>query len=118
MLLLMHFSKDIQTKMLMDTGSGDKRRLIDITSIVEEHGADMCSALLGLHTFTGCDSNSSFMKKGKIRPIKAMKRDNKYVQAFQKLGTNDNVTDNDIKTLELFVCKLYGSKKKTPILIL
>ena len=63
MLLLMYFVKDMPCKVVMDTGTGDKRRLLDINDIALKIGQDMYSAMLGLHAFTGCDSTSSFMKK-------------------------------------------------------
>ena len=84
----------------------------NINDIVETNGHDLCSALLGLHAFTGCDSNSSFMRKGKINPIKIMKKDNSFIQAFKRLGTSEDVNESDIDTFERFTCKLYGSKKK------
>jgi hypothetical protein len=111
MLLLMYFANDMHCKIVMDTGSGDKRRLLDINDIALEIGQDMCSALLGLHAFTGCDSTSSLMKKGKLRPIKLMKKDIRFMEAFQRLGTTDDVTNADIKIFELFIIKLYGGKK-------
>ena len=66
----MNFAQEIPGKIIFDTGASDKRRLININDIVETNGHDLCSALLGLHAFTGCDSNSSSMGKGKINPSK------------------------------------------------
>ena len=99
-------------KVVMDTGTGDKRRLLDINDITLEIGQDMCSAMLGLHAFTGCDSTSSFMKKGKLRPIKIMKSDQRFMEAFQRLGTAAEITNGDIEIFEMFVIKLYGGKKR------
>ena len=108
----MNFAQEIPGKIIFDTGASDKRRLININDIVGTNGHDLCSALLGLHAFTGCDSNSSFMRKGKINPIKIMKKDNSFIQAFKRLGTTEDVNESDIDTFERFTCKLYGSKKK------
>jgi hypothetical protein len=107
----MNFVADMHCKLIMDTGSGDKRRLLDINDIVHEHGNDLCAALLGLHAFTGCDSTSSFMKKGKIRPLKLMKNDSKFLDVFKSLGTSKDVSNADEKIFELFTIKMYGGKK-------
>ena len=75
----------------MDTGSGDHRRIIDIGKIRADVGDDVSKALLGLHAFTGSDTTSAFMRKGKIRPFKIMKRNDQYLNAFKKLGETEEV---------------------------
>ena len=73
LLLLIHFSLDIQTHSIyFDTGTGNKRRLISIKAIVEKIGVQFSKALLGFHAFTGCDTTSAFMRKGKVRPLKLL----------------------------------------------
>jgi hypothetical protein len=52
------------------------------------------------------------MRKGKINPIKTMKKDDSFIQAFKRLGTSEDVNESDIGTFERFTCKLYGSKMK------
>ncbi|KAJ8039087.1 hypothetical protein HOLleu_16699 [Holothuria leucospilota] len=61
---LLKFSQNISIPLIMDTGVADKRRLIDITSAVNGIDNDMCNAFLSLHAFSGCDTVSSFMRKG------------------------------------------------------
>ncbi|XP_056299046.1 uncharacterized protein LOC130211998 isoform X7 [Pseudoliparis swirei] len=38
---------------------------IDITKVSSALGTSVCSALIGIHTFSGCDSTSAFYGKGK-----------------------------------------------------
>ena len=64
-LLLMNFAQEMPGEIIFDTGACDKSRLIKIND-VDRNGHDFYSSLLGLHAFTGCDSNSSFMRKGMI----------------------------------------------------
>ena len=40
-------------------------RPIDISEINTKLNQEVCDALLGLHAFTGCDSASAFLGKGK-----------------------------------------------------
>ena len=82
-LLLLHFSpefthiKDVK----FDTGVGDKRRWIDIHLLYQCLHADLVSSLLGFHAFTGCDSTSSFVRKGKVKPLKLLKN-SKHIQTI------------------------------------
>ena len=74
------FSKlhDIEENMYMLTGTGDKRRLIDLNAVADNAFARLnqvdCSkdkyfeAVLGFHCFTGYDSTSSFSGRGKNKP--------------------------------------------------
>ena len=71
-LLLLVFVNSFSGPIYMDTGSADHRRIIDLGKIRADIGDDVCKALLGLHTFTGSDTTSAFMGKGKIRPFKIM----------------------------------------------
>ena len=49
-------------------------------------GHNTCSALPGLHSFTGCHTVSAFGGKGKISAFKLMQKDTKYEDAFTQLG--------------------------------
>ncbi|GBM51894.1 hypothetical protein AVEN_90489-1 [Araneus ventricosus] len=71
-------------------------------------GNDFCSALLGLHIFTGCDTRSAFKGKGKIKPLKIMQSNLIYSKVFQDLGSSWELTNSLINNLEAFVCELYG----------
>lgn len=109
-LLLLAFANSFSAPVYMDTGSGDHRRILDITQIRRDVGDNISKALLGLHAFTGCDTTSAFMRKGKSYPFKIMQRNGNYVDAFQKLGELDEVPDDVIEVLEEFACLMYGFK--------
>ena len=47
---------------------------------------NMCSALSGLHSSTGCDTVSVFAGKGKISVFKLMQKNGKYRGAFTHSG--------------------------------
>ena len=84
-LLLLYHSHNVGQILLFDTGSGNKRRLINITRLSEIHGQEKCEALLGLHALSGCDSTSSFVKKGKITALKTFEKQPKHLETFLSL---------------------------------
>ena len=55
--------------MLFDTGKGNNKKLLNITEMAMSFSQVHCSALLGLHAFTGCDSTSAMKGRGKVRPL-------------------------------------------------
>ena len=63
-LLLLAFNDVIQKQLILDTGTGNKRRQIDISKLFSSFSKQLKDALLGLHAFTGCDSTSAFAGKG------------------------------------------------------
>ena len=54
-----------ENKMLMDIGSGNHRRLVDVTEITRQLyilKSGLPEALPGFHAFTGCDFTSAFYR--------------------------------------------------------
>ncbi|MCP4988066.1 MAG: hypothetical protein GY928_19040 [Colwellia sp.] len=49
---------------LLDTGSKEHRRLINISDIAEDFGEEYCNTLLGYYVFTGEHTHSAFRGKG------------------------------------------------------
>lgn len=94
----------------MDTGVGDKRRLINVTSAVQGTGPELCNAVLSFHAFTGCDTTSSFMRKGKVGPLRLLQNNPEYIPVFTNLGTTSTPTERQSEALEAFTCLLYGAR--------
>ena len=109
-LLLLKFAQDIQQRVLFDTGVGNKRRMIDVHRVIAEAGKDICSALPALHAFSGCDTTSSFVRKGKLLPLKTLKDHPDFLATFLSLGSSPDVSDTLYQTLEHFTCLLYRKK--------
>ncbi len=59
------FSSLALDELWIELGAGKNRRWIPIHRIVETLGEEKCSALLYWYAFTGCDTVSSFARKGK-----------------------------------------------------
>lgn len=63
--LLLHFMQEMEPSVLFDTGTGNKRGLININQVINDSGKDFCSALPAIHAYSGCDTTSAFVRKGK-----------------------------------------------------
>lgn len=56
---------DLPCRLYFFTGVGNKTRIIDLAKVSSALGTTVCLALIGIHTFSGCDSTSAFYGKGK-----------------------------------------------------
>lgn len=109
-ILLIHYSSSIGKPTLFDTGVGDKRRIIDVTSLSTTLGSELTLALPAFHAFTGCDTVSAFVGKGKKRPLQVLRKNRAFITTFQKIGeAGDKMSDDVMKGLANFVCSMYGS---------
>ena len=68
----------------------------------------MCYSLIGLHTFTGCDSTSAFYGKGKKKAFDIVEKEPKFQRVFTTVGSDFTLVDGLEESLEEFVCHLYG----------
>ena len=97
----------------IETGLVTKNTLtyININQIHNHFGVGFCTALPAFHTFSGCDYTASFNRKGKIRPMKLLEKNESVQQVFSKLHDWDAITEEDIQVVEGFVCAMYGKKR-------
>ncbi len=105
--ILLHYAKQFTIRILLDTGN----RMIDISEIADDNTQEWCTALLALHSFTGCDSTSALKGMGKVKPYQKLQTLSKFVSVLAKLGENWQVQESVMKGLEEFCCVLYGHKK-------
>lgn len=114
--IALHYALQLENAtVLFDTGTGNKKRLIDISEIARGYTQDYCTALLTLHAFTGCDSTSSFKGLGKVKAIKLMQKMPKYVPVLARVGDEWEVSEETICELESFTCAMYGHSRFTNI---
>ena len=69
---------------------------------------DNRNTLIGFHAFTRCDYTSSFFGKGKTTSWKKMNSKSRFKEVMTRLGENDSVDDDLCRTLDEFVCTMYG----------
>ena len=102
--ILLYYAHTFQLTILFDTGSGNKRRLLNITEIAGELGDQYCQCLIGLYVFTGEDANFAFKGKGKVTPLKKLEKRPRYQASFQRLGDNWDLDNELVDQLE----NMYG----------
>ena len=100
-----------QHRVYCDYGSGKNRKAtwLNATSIKDYEG-DM---LIGFHSLSGNDYISALFRKGKTSCWKLVIKNEQFLQAFSKLGNTWDLGTDVIDKLEVYVCCLYGSKKKS-----
>ena len=94
---------------VMDFGSGNNRRLINVSDIsneLEKKHSGLSEALIGFHAVTGCDFSSVFYRKGKVIPLSYLEKAEPHVKALQTLSTKlVNKT-----SVTAYICRIYGFK--------
>jgi hypothetical protein len=108
-LLLICHSHRIKRPTYFETGTGNNRRILFIHQIANALGPSVAESLAAFHAFTGCDTTSSFVRKGKKGPFKVMLSNPQFTTFFQGFGnTLDWLNDENFTQLQQFVCAMYG----------
>ena len=109
LLLALHHQANIQATLIIERGSGDTLKYIDIHATADKLGQRVCKALLGLHSFTGCDTTSAFYGQGKKSQLKNLMKNPPDIQdTMEQLGNNFNPTESLLTSCEKYVCAMYG----------
>ena len=94
-------------------GSNNRTRFIDIGKLVQAIGNDICSALVGLHAFTGCDTVSAFAGRGKLGALNVLRKDRIYQETFCELGQTWDVSPGLFENIQQLVCRMYAASSIT-----
>ena len=108
--ILLYYAADLGIRMLFDTGTGNKRSLLDITKLAKDFTHVYYAGLLAMHAFTRCDTTSAFKGIGKVKPIQLRQKEPRYQGVFQELGQTRVVTEDLFLQLEQFTCQMYRKK--------
>ena len=116
-LLLLYFYPRLCNITLFQTGTKRNLRTINVGSAYEAIGTKQATALLGFHSFTGCDFTSKFNGKSKASCWRCfIEADDDILEAFQYLGESEAFPSaTTIASLEKFVVQLYCGKKLASI---
>ena len=63
------------------------------------------------HAFSGCYYIASFKRRGKIRPLKLLDKDEIVQQVFSKLNEWDVITEEDMRLVEGYVWAMYEKNR-------
>lgn len=107
LVLSLKFADKINKTLIFDTGTRNNRRQIDMSSLASSMPSCLREAILGLRTFRS-DTTSYFAGKGKVKPLKTLKKDQSLTDIFARLGTTQEICTADQSKWEAFVCALNG----------
>ncbi len=110
--LACHHQRNIPARIVIVSGTQNNSRFVDISSVCNKLGEDVCEVLPGLHALTGCDSVSAFSGKGKTKAFRLVKENKQLRKLILPLGHNVPVRDEDAADVEEFVCCMYGKADK------
>ena len=113
LVLCLAFSDDISCPIFQKCGTKNRVRYLDIMKLWQRLGDGVCSALIGLHTYTGCDTVSAFAGRGKLRALKLMMRSEVFQTVFRELGQDWELSTDLFMKLQAFTCQLYMASTKT-----
>ena len=119
--LCVSFQNYIDGRIYFLSGVKNSRRIIEIKAVGENFVTSMnvCNAtdelflasIIGFHSFTGCDTVSTFSGRGEAKPLKPVTKILRYTEAFSMFGKEITLPDSLVNTLENFVCHMYGRKE-------
>ena len=115
LVLLCKYMHHINRQVFFDTGVGNKRRLLCVSEIASQVGETFCSILPALHCLTGCDTTSAFVRRGKLSPLKLVKKKPDYADVLAQLGEQHECSNELVDGVEQFVCAMYGSPMSADI---
>ena len=96
--------QDVNSNIFIRRGSKSSVRLVDITKLAAALGRDVCTALLGLHPWTGCDTISAFAGQGKLKSLTILLREQAFIDAFATLGSSSWNVANELFCNHRRVC--------------
>ena len=103
--ILLHYALELQkVTILFNTGTGNKEMLIDITKLAQQYQQELCTAFLGLHAFTRCDTTSAFQGIGKVKPIKTLQRSPQFQSVIAQIGDSLQISEDLFLQMEVFTC--------------
>ena len=85
--ILLYYAADLGIRILFDTSTGNKQRLLDITKLAKDFTPVYCAGLLAMHAFTRCDTTSAFKCIGKVKPIQ-LRQKNSLPRGFPGAWSN------------------------------
>ena len=102
--ILVYFAKTFTVDNLVDRGE----KLINISQLADNYSQEHIAAMLALHVFTGAYCISAFKGKGKVRPMKLLSHNSKFIHIFAAVGFPWTLDDDHfVNDIEEFTCRLY-----------
>ena len=106
------FQEEITASLYVKAGTQARVQYIDTSFVASSLVTAVCKAILGLHSFTGCDTTSAFAGRGKTNALKIMMGNAKFTKTFQELGSDWGLSLALFQSLQAFTCCMYASKTR------
>lgn len=100
LVLCIAFQSSIPCEIFVKSGTQNRTKYVKVADVDHFFGSELCECLPGLHAFTGCDSVSAFSGKGKIAPLRIVKKHKKFQSLFLHVGAEWQLSDDDLILLE------------------
>ncbi|MPC37760.1 hypothetical protein E2C01_031249 [Portunus trituberculatus] len=84
--ILLLYVHELTVTLLFETGTGNKKKLINITELAEDFTGKYATSLTALHVFTKCDTTIAAKCIGKVKPIKLLQKIPRYQTILTELG--------------------------------
>ena len=104
------FHDKMGASLFQKCGARTRTRIIDIRKVPATLSINVCRALIGMHSFTRCDTVSALAGKGMTNALKLLTTRINIQHKFFKLGEQWNLSPELMKELEAFTCLLYSVK--------
>ena len=103
------------TELLCLTGTGHRRRYVNLFKICHRLNSKVVEAFLGFHSLTGCDSTSSFSGKGKKTAFRVLVGNNVAQEACSLVGQAIPPAEELFQLCEQFVSTLHGHPSSSSV---
>ena len=79
---LLHYAHQLGIEVMFDTGTGDNRRILNVTELAGKLGAKYCDCILVLYVFYGSRHKLRIERQGKDSPIKKVQNAPRFQHAL------------------------------------
>ena len=100
---------DPRLKIRLEVGknSRNNQRYININQLHENLGEKLCRTLPAYHALTGCDYTASFNRKGKVKPLNVLKKNETAMDEFIEIGVAEELKEETCLIIENYVCEVW-----------
>ena len=103
------YCDEIGVSLFQKCGTRTRTKLVDIVKVAVSVGnIYVCSSLIGMHAYTGCDTLSVLAGKGKASALKLLTISREIQDTFLQLGQIWNLSRELMDRLEVFKYRLYA----------
>ena len=106
-ILAMAFTPKLKCPVYLKLRSKTCTEYKEVNKAADALGLDICACLLGLHSFTGCNTMSSFAGRGKVSALGLLSHEEN-MATRQSLGQSWDLSNESIQQLETLTCSLYS----------